>query len=128
MKRNSTRFVTILATISVLGILLIQFFFLKNSFDLYEKQFHELATSALKNVANHLIEYNNKTKGYASKNPEANNVDRISNNYYIVNINDVIDPNLLEFYLIDEFKKHNLKLDFEYGIYDCESEKKLHGK
>jgi two-component system phosphate regulon sensor histidine kinase PhoR len=128
MKRNSTRFVTILATISVLGILLIQFFFLKNSFDLYEKQFHELATSALKNVANHLIEYNNKTKGYASKNPEANNVDRISNNYYIVNINDVIDPNLLEFYLIDEFKKHNLKLDFEYGIYDCESEKMLHGK
>jgi two-component system phosphate regulon sensor histidine kinase PhoR len=60
MKRNSIGFVIIMATISVVGILLIQFFFLKNSYDLNERQFHQLTTSALRGVASQINEYNAK--------------------------------------------------------------------
>ncbi|HEY6913384.1 MAG TPA: histidine kinase dimerization/phospho-acceptor domain-containing protein, partial [Paludibacter sp.] len=126
MKRNSIGFVIIIATISVLGILLIQFFFLKYSYDLNEKKFHELTTSALRSVANQINEYN--SKAYGSKTiSDACPVDQISNNYYVVNVNDVIDPNLLEHFLVQEFRKRNLNVPFEYGIYDCNSKKMING-
>jgi len=126
MGRNTIRIVIILATISVLGILLIQFFFLKNTADLNETRFHDVATQALKNVARHLIEYNNKSTGRTT-NPNIIEVDQISNNYYVVNVNDEINLSLLEHFLIKEFKKYNLSLDFEYAIYDCDSKKMVYG-
>lgn len=116
-----------MATVSVLGILLIQFFFLKKSYDLNEKQFHELTTSALRSVADHIKEYNGKVYGRRSKTVDECQVEQISNNYYVVNVNDVIDPILLEHFLTAEFKKRNLNLPFEYGIYDCNSKKMVHG-
>lgn len=127
MKRNSIGFVIIIATISVLGILLIQFFFLKNSYDLNEKKFHELTTSALRSVVSEINDYNSKLAGHIAKPEESCPVDQISNNYYVVNVNDVIDPNLLEHFLSLEFKKRNLNVPYEYGIYDCNSKKMIRG-
>jgi two-component system phosphate regulon sensor histidine kinase PhoR len=115
-----------MATVSVLGILLIQFFFLKNSYDLNEKKFHELVTSALRSVASQLNDYNSKLHEPGLKSSDSCPVDQISNNYYVVNVNDVIDPNLLEHFLEIEFKKRNLNVPFEYGIYDCDSKKMVH--
>ena len=88
MGRNTIRVIIILATLSVLGILVIQFFFLKNTVDFSEQHFHESTTQALKNVAQSLVEYNTKTQGYESNYDPYNSVDRISNNYYVVNVND----------------------------------------
>ncbi len=127
MKRNSIGFVIIMATISVVGILLIQFFFLKYSYDLNEKQFHQLTTSALRSVASQINEYNSKVYGRPSKSADMCQVEQISNNYYVVNVNDVIDPGLLEHFLAVEFKKRNLNVPFEYAIYDCDSKKMIHG-
>lgn len=127
MKRNSIGFVIIMATISVVGILLIQFFFLKNSYDLNEKQFHQLTTSALRSVASQINEYNAKQYHKLAKSNEVGQVEQVSNNYYVVNVNDVIDPSLLEHFLRTEFKKRNLNLTYEYAIYDCNSEKMIQG-
>jgi len=127
MKRNSIGFVIIMATISVVGILLIQFFFLKNSYDLNEKQFHQLTTSALRSVASQINEYNAKLYHKVVKPNEGGQVEQISNNYYVVNVNDVIDPNLLEHFLKTEFKRRNLNLTYEFAIYDCNSGKMVHG-
>jgi two-component system phosphate regulon sensor histidine kinase PhoR len=127
MKRNSIGFVIIMAIILVVGILLIQVFFLKNSYDQNEKQFHHLTTSALRSVASQINEYNNKVYGHPSKPLDVSEVEQISNNYYVVNVNDVIDPKLLEHFLVVEFKKRNLTLSFEFGIYDCSSRKMVYG-
>lgn len=127
MKRNSIGFVVIIATISVVGILMIQFLFLKNSYDLSERQFHQLTTSALKNVATRIREYNQKVLSHSGKATENYQVEQISNNYYVVNVNDVIDPSLLGHFLRDEFQKRNLNLSYEYAIYDCNSQKMVYG-
>ena len=127
MKRNSIGFLVIMAVFSVLGILLVQFFFLKNSHDLNEQQFHQLTTSALRNVASQILDYNAKVFHRRSRSLEACQVEQISNNYYVVNVNDVIDPNLLEHFLTIEFKKRNLNLTFEYAIYDCNSKMMVYG-
>jgi two-component system phosphate regulon sensor histidine kinase PhoR len=127
MKRNSIGFVIIMATISVVGILLIQFFFLKNSYDLNEKQFHQQTTSALRSVAIQINDYNAKLYNKLAKSNEVGPVEQISNNYYVVNVNDVIDPGLLEHFLKTEFKKRNLNLTYEFAIFDCNSGKMIHG-
>jgi len=116
-----------MATVSVLGILLIQFFFLKNSYDLNEKKFHELTTSALRSVAGQLNDYTSKINERIEKPSDACPVDQISNNYYVVHVNDVIDPTLLQHFLTTELQKRNLNIPFEYGIYDCNSKKMVHG-
>lgn len=127
MKRNSIGFLVILATFAVVGILVTQFFFLKTSYDLNERQFHSQVTSALRNVASQINEYNVKTFHQTAKSSEACQVEQISNNYYVVNVNDVIDPNLLEHFLEVEFRKRNLNMTYEYAIYDCNSQKMIHG-
>ncbi len=92
-----------------------------------EKKFHESATQALKNVAQSLIDYNVETKGYLSTQDLSSSVDQISNNYYVVNVNDEISPTLLGHFLVTEFGRSNLDLEFEYAIYDCESNKMVYG-
>ena len=77
MGRNTIRYVIILATFSVLGILLIQFFFLKNTVDLNEKKFHESTTQALNIVAHQLAIYNSKVSGEDPKSDLPNAVDQI---------------------------------------------------
>ena len=127
MNRNTIRIIIVLATLSVLGILVIQSFFLKNTVDMNERRFHDATTEALKNVAQSLVDYNTKTQGYKSNYDPYNSVDQISNNYYVVNVNDVINPSLLEHLLLVEFKRYNIDLDFEYAIYDCETNQMVYG-
>ena len=123
MNRNSIRYIVVLATIAVLGIFLIQFLFLKKAIDINEKKFQDNVTNALYNVAGDLIEYNNKVYGQHTKISEMCPVEQVSSNYFIVNVNHVIDPELLEYFLISNFKKDHVRLDFEYAIYDCESDR-----
>jgi two-component system phosphate regulon sensor histidine kinase PhoR len=128
MIRNSIKYIVVLATFSVLGILLIQFLFLKKAIDINEKRFQEEITTALYNVANELIEYNNKVYGHKTEITEMCPVEQVSGNYFVVNVNHVIDPGLLEYHLVNQFKKNHIKLDFEYAIYDCETDKMKNGK
>lgn len=54
-------------------------------------------------------------------------VKQLSGNYFIVNVNDVIDANVLEYYLKEELSKRNITADFEYGIYDCSTDEMVYG-
>lgn len=111
----------ILAVISIVGISITQYFWVKKAFDLHEKEFNHNVNIALKIVAEDLLKYNNTTT------PRVNPVNQLSENYFAVMVNDVIDANLLEDLLKSELEKRNLKIDFEYGIYDCASEKMVYG-
>ncbi|MBK8565496.1 MAG: hypothetical protein IPN76_19655 [Saprospiraceae bacterium] len=46
----------------------------------------------------------------------------MTSNYWVVNINDFIDPKNLEYFLRSELESVRLTEDFEYGIYNCDSE------
>src|SRR5688572_18877238 len=59
--------------------------------------------------------------------PAANPVKQVSTNYFIVMVNGDVDASLLEFLLRSEFEKRSIKADFEYGVYDCSSEKMKYG-
>jgi two-component system phosphate regulon sensor histidine kinase PhoR len=121
MRKNTIRLVVLMGTISVIGIILIQIYWVRKAFDLKEKQFDQTIQIALRNTAEKLA-----TFGQFSL-PNQDLVNQVSTNYYVVNLNNTIDPKALQYYLISEFDNLSIKTDFEYGIYDCSSDKMVYG-
>lgn len=121
MKSITLRYILILAICSLGGIVAIQIYWFSKAFDIREKQFNQTVSIALRNVADQLLIYNNKPI------PQLNPVEQLSSNYYVVMVNAEIHANLLETMLINEFELRDLKLDFEYGIYDCVNAKMVFG-
>lgn len=113
MKGKTLKYIIFLATVTVTGVLALQFFFLRNSYDSSEKQFRESTTVALKEVAWQLLAANGNMANFDSIAP----VELITNSYYIVTVEALIDFDLLKFHLMEELKKHQIYTDFEFAIY-----------
>lgn len=121
MRKNTIRYIVLLGAVSIAGIILIQIYWVRKAFDLKEKQFNQTIQIALRNVADKMAEY-----GQFSI-PSTDLINQISTDYYAVNLNNTIDAKTLEYYLISEFQKMGITTDFEYGIYDCSSDKMVYG-
>jgi two-component system, OmpR family, phosphate regulon sensor histidine kinase PhoR len=85
------------------------------------KTFEQQVHIALIDVAEQVFKYNRITF------PNESPVKIVSEGYFIVNVNSVIDAALLEDLLINSFKQYNITKDFEYAIYDCSSEVLVYG-
>tara|TARA_B110000908_G_C10238155_1_gene444558 strand:+ start:206 stop:1459 length:1254 start_codon:yes stop_codon:yes gene_type:complete len=118
MKVNQIQILIILGLISILGIISVQVYLLKTTHQLKEQQFNENIYLALHNVVD-------KMSPKSVSNEDI--INQLSSDYFVVNINDVIDANVLEYYLSNEFQKLHLDLNFEYGIYDCKSDQMMYG-
>ena len=51
--------------------------------------------------------------------PDYDIIKQPASNYFVVNVNDVINANNLKHFLLREFTAVGLNEEFEYGIYDC---------
>src|SRR5437016_742307 len=120
MTRNTIRLVVLLGTVSIIGIIIMQIYWVQKAFDINGKQFNATITIALKNVADRIAAFNHGVL------PSENPVNQLSSDYYVVNVNTVIDASVLELYLKDEFANVNMNLDYEYAIYDCATDKMLY--
>ena len=114
MKGNTLKYIILLAVISVAGVFLIQFGFLKSSYNITEKQFKESTSIALKEVAWQVLLAGGNASSFDSITP----VEIVSGNYFLVNVNAAIDKELLKMHLIKEFKKHEVFNDFEFAIFN----------
>lgn len=99
-----------------------QLLWTKEAFTLEQKKLSQKANIALLEVARKL--YDGKDHEPSCQNP----VRKISNDYYIVNIENAFEPDILEFYLRSEFKKMHITTDFEYAVYNCQSDEMVYGK
>nr|WP_315200518.1 HAMP domain-containing sensor histidine kinase [uncultured Flavobacterium sp.] len=121
MKLTKLNSSILIGLIAIIGILAAQLFWTKEAFTIEEKKFSQKAHVSLLRVAKKL--YQGTNQELPGKNP----VSKISNDYYIVNIDNDFEPEILEFYLISEFKKMNITTDFEYAIYNCQSDEMVYG-
>jgi two-component system phosphate regulon sensor histidine kinase PhoR len=122
MSRRTIRLVIVLATLSIVGIIVTQIFWVRRAFDFREKEFDEKVTLALQSVAKSILAYNNRP--YTLAEP----VKQLSSSYFVVMVNDVIDEQLLELLLRHEFTNRGIEADFHYAIYDCVSKEMVRGK
>jgi two-component system phosphate regulon sensor histidine kinase PhoR len=73
----------------------------------------------LRNVANEFGKLNTL--------PQYDLIDRVSNNYYVVNVNQNINANNLEYFLRRELETVGLHECFQYAIHNCASNKMVSG-
>jgi two-component system phosphate regulon sensor histidine kinase PhoR len=121
LKINKLNSIIILGFVAIIGILIAQLLWTKEAFTLEQKKLSQKTHIALLEVAKKLYEGTNHEL------PAQNPVQKIANDYFIVNIENDFEPDILEFYLKAEFKKMNITTDFEYAMYNCQSDEMVYG-
>lgn len=98
-----------------------QLLLLNQAFTFEKNEVEDKIHFALQDVVKKIYSDNGSTL------PITNQIQKVSDNYYIVNVNDVFENNILEHYLKVEFNKVKLDQDFEYAIYDCGTDEMMYG-
>ncbi|MEM1319900.1 MAG: HAMP domain-containing sensor histidine kinase [Bacteroidota bacterium] len=122
MSNSVIRRVVILGALAIMAIVIIQSYWVLRTWDIKEQEFNTAVNIALRNTALQL----DSLKAQSSL-PAYNLISQEASNYYVVNINDEINANLLEYYLKKNLEAAALRADFEYGIYDCYSKDMVYG-
>ncbi|MFT7436392.1 MAG: two-component system phosphate regulon sensor histidine kinase PhoR, partial [Psychromonas sp.] len=115
MTRNAIRLIIIIGSLAIAAIIGIQIFWVKRAYDLENNKFRQSTMSALNEVANHISRIYDLTEIEAP-------VEQLEEDYYVVNLRTPLDAEVLEHYLRQEFKRHDLNTSFEYGIYNCDTD------
>jgi two-component system phosphate regulon sensor histidine kinase PhoR len=135
LKPRTFRFLILLATLSLVGIVVIQIYWVNSAFRIQKQQhilqeneaksqekiFNDRVIIALTNVAETILKnQNDPSKLY-------NAVQMEQPNFFTVMMNDTLHPFYLESLINKEFERSNIKEDFEYAIYDCFSQELIYG-
>jgi two-component system, OmpR family, phosphate regulon sensor histidine kinase PhoR len=120
MSNRSIQWVIGFGVLAILAILAGQAYFFYKAFDLRERQTVQSFKISLQSVAENISQYNRSTL------PD-NIIHQYSPDYFIVDINNHIDPWVLEHYLRSELTHRHLNVDFEYAIYDCDDDRMVYG-
>ncbi len=135
MRRRTLATLFLLAILGVVGVVATQYIWLRRAqrFQLeqlvlqqqqqrqLDKQFNDRVTSALADVTRRILSINKDPSDLFDA------VKQERPNYFAVTMNDTIHPYLLESLLRQEFKRRSIDDDFEYGIYDCLTDKIVYG-
>ena len=135
MSRRTIGTLILLATLSVIGVVLTQILWLDTAFMVQrqqlelqklqqvqmEKQFNDRVIIALTNVTEQILSINKDPSDLSDA------VKQERPNYFAVTINDTLHPYLLEALLKKEFTRRNINEDFEYGVYDCFTDSIVYG-
>jgi len=121
MKINKLNVIIFIGFIAIVGVLSVQLLMLNQAYSFEKKEFAEKIHFALQDVVKNI--YKDNKSGL----PIKDQIKKITDDYYIVNVNDVFEADVLEYYLKTEFQKVKLDLDFEYAIYDCGTDEMMYG-
>jgi len=116
VKSRNIRFLIVFASLALIGISIAQVYWVRQAFRQEVDHFHKEVNTALNEVAEGFYNFLNVTR------PAFSPIRQLTGNYYVVRIDGPIDANMLELMLRQSFSKRNIRADFEYGIYDCETE------
>ncbi|HRH37302.1 MAG TPA: HAMP domain-containing sensor histidine kinase, partial [Flavobacteriales bacterium] len=135
MGRRAIATLMLLATLSVVGVVVIQLLWLQQASRYrseqvalnqeqakqLEKQFNDRVVIALGDVTEQILTINKDSTDLYDA------VKQVRPNYFAVTINDTLHPYLLEALLRKEFSRRHIVEDFEYGVYDCFTDSIVYG-
>ncbi len=122
MTNRTIRRVVILGAIAIVALVSVQTYWIVRMWDLQEQDFDRRVRQALLETARDLARIGLFVL------EDANLIQQVQSNYYIVNINNQFDEASLEFYLQKSFENQGLQEDFQYGIFDCSSNQMVSGR
>ena len=121
MRINKLNIALLLGVIVIVGIMILQFFLLRQAVQYEEKKFAQKVHVALLEVSQKL-NIDGKT-ALSQTNP----INKVKSDFYAVIVNSKFEIGSLDYYLKNEFEKFDLITDFEYAMYDCTKEKMKYG-
>ncbi len=121
MNTKNLNIIIVLGLVATIGILIAQLLWTREAFTVEEQKFSQKTHVALLEVVKKLYKSSN------SELPVNNPIKKVSNDYYIVNVENDFQPDILEYYLKTEFAKFNINTDYEYAMYNCESDEMVYG-
>ena len=118
-----TRFniVIFIGFLAIIGVIIMQLLLLNKALRFEKKELESKIFFALQDVVERIYSDNKSNLTFNKQ------IKKVSDDYYIVNVDDVFENKILEYYLKVEFQKVNIDLDFEYAIYNCGSDKMVYG-
>ncbi|GEN73498.1 MULTISPECIES: sensor histidine kinase [Chryseobacterium] len=120
MEIKKLNIIITLGFFAIIGIMTAQLLWTRQAYNLEDKKFNQKVNIALLEV----VEKLSGGKTSFTENP----VQNISNDYYVVNINNEFHPAVLEHYLRTEFTRFQINTDYVYALYNCHSDKMIYGK
>lgn len=120
---NLTKFklVAILGALAIGAIIAAHAYWVYQMWQYQERNFSQKVNMTLYRVANDLVDISGAVL------PSSGLIKQVSPNYFVVNINNHIQFDHLEYYLKKEFQNSSISEDFEYGIYDCSNDQMVYG-
>ncbi|MEL7122857.1 MAG: histidine kinase dimerization/phospho-acceptor domain-containing protein, partial [Bacteroidota bacterium] len=113
--------VVLAGALSIIGTLGIQTYWVFSTWNINDKDFNQRVNLSLNNVAEEISDLKGVTL------PMHDIVKKQTSNYFIVNLETEISNTILESYLRKEFEDNALNIDFEYAIFDCDTDQMLYG-
>ncbi|MET3537601.1 sensor histidine kinase [Chryseobacterium limigenitum] len=120
MEIKKLNIIITLGFVAIIGILIAQLLWTRQAYNIEDKKFNQTVNIALLEV----VEKLSGGKTSFSESP----VQNISNDYYVVNINNEFHPAVLEHYLRTEFTRLQINTDYVYALYNCHSDQMMYGK
>ncbi|MCU0471163.1 MAG: HAMP domain-containing histidine kinase [Arcicella sp.] len=114
MNSKTLRIFVALSVLLLGSVVIVQYFWFRQAYNLEDRDFDQRVTTALRVVSKRLLDFNKNPNNQLLK-----PVERITSNYYTVQVNDTINHLILEEFLKQEFAQADIRLNFEYGTYDC---------
>jgi two-component system phosphate regulon sensor histidine kinase PhoR len=121
ISRRTFRVFIVLAALSFVGVLLTQIIWMKKAYYQKKDEFNRQLTIALQEVVRDVLKYNNTFT------MPPNPVNQLTENYYAVMVNDLIDPSVLDHFIRQEFNKFHISESYAYSIYDCSNKQLVYG-
>ncbi|MGV3461578.1 MAG: sensor histidine kinase [Flavobacterium sp.] len=122
MKLNTLNILLSIGLLAIVGVLTMQLLMLNQAYTFEKKEIGEKIHFALQDVVEKIYRDNTKEP------PEATPIRKVAEDYYVVNVNDAFEADVLDYYLKTEFMKVKLDMDYEYAMYDCGSDEMVYGE
>ncbi|KOS06469.1 histidine kinase [Flavobacterium akiainvivens] len=122
MKLNRLNIIVFTGFVAIVGVLAMQLVTLSRAYTFEKKETADKIHFALQDVVTKI--YNDNHSELPAESP----IKKVAEDYYVVNVNDVFEQDVLEYYLKNELQKVKLDMDYEYAIYDCGSNSMVYGE
>jgi two-component system, OmpR family, phosphate regulon sensor histidine kinase PhoR len=122
LRLNRLNIIVFTGFVAIVGVLAMQLVTISRAYDFEKKEAADKIHFALQDVVGRIYADNH------SELPAESPIKKVADDYYVVNVNDVFEQEVLEYYLKNELQKVKLDMDYEYAIYDCGSNAMVYGE
>lgn len=120
-KNRPIQIMIILGVISLISLIAVQVYWVSMSVTAEEETFDHNVRMSLRAVADDMCQIDGNE--LINSKP----IDRISRNYFVARLRYNIDVSVLDSLILHQFDQRGINQDFEYGVYDCESDRMVFG-